>query len=36
MNLFLENRPFFAALQRWVMGTVLAVLAVRMLTEARR
>ncbi|MET3790476.1 LysE family translocator [Aquamicrobium terrae] len=34
--LFLVRRPSFAVLQRWVMGTVLATLAVRMATEARR
>jgi threonine/homoserine/homoserine lactone efflux protein len=34
--LFLVRRPSFAVLQRWVMGTVLAALAVRMATEARR
>lgn len=34
--LFLVRRPSFAAVQRWVMGTVLAALAVRMATEARR
>lgn len=33
---FLAGRPAWAALQRWVMGTVLAGLAVRMATEARR
>lgn len=33
---FLVRRPGFAAVQRWLMGTVLAGLAVRMLTEARR
>ena len=33
---FLVRRPSFAVVQRWVMGTVLAVLAVRMATEARR
>jgi len=32
---FLAGRPFFARLQRWLMGTVLAVLAVRMATETR-
>ena len=34
--LFLARRPLWAVLQRWLMGTVLAVLALRMLTEARR
>lgn len=34
--LFLARRPFWAVLQRGLMGTVLAVLALRMLTEARR
>lgn len=34
--LFLTRRPSFALIQRWVMGTVLAGLAVRMMTEARR
>jgi threonine/homoserine/homoserine lactone efflux protein len=34
--LFLTRRPSFAVMQRWVMGTVLAALAVRMATEARR
>ena len=33
---FLVQRPTFATIQRWVMGTVLAGLAVRMATEARR
>ncbi len=33
---FLTRRPTFALVQRWVMGTVLAGLAVRMATEARR
>ena len=33
---FLVRRPGFAAVQRWVMGTVLAGLAVRMATDARR
>lgn len=36
ITLFLVRRPSFAVLQRWVMGTVLAALAVRMATEARR
>lgn len=34
--LFLTRRPSFALVQRWVMGTVLVGLAVRMMTEARR
>jgi threonine/homoserine/homoserine lactone efflux protein len=34
--MFLTQRPTFALVQRWLMGTVLAGLAVRMLTEARR
>ncbi|TGE00555.1 LysE family translocator [Methylobacterium nonmethylotrophicum] len=34
--LFLTRRPSVAAVQRWMMGTVLAGLAVRMATEARR
>lgn len=34
--LFLTRRPSFAVVQRWIMGTVLASLAVRMMTEARR
>jgi threonine/homoserine/homoserine lactone efflux protein len=33
---FLQQRPGFALVQRWLMGTVLAGLAVRMATEARR
>lgn len=33
---FLTQRPTFALVQRWVMGTVLAGLGVRMATEARR
>ena len=33
---FLAGQPFWAAVQRWIMGTVLAGLAVRMATEARR
>ncbi|WP_338425210.1 LysE family translocator [Sphingopyxis kveilinensis] len=33
---FLVDRPSFARVQRWIMGTVLAGLAVRMATEARR
>lgn len=34
--LFLVRRPFWAIAQRWLMGTVLAALAVHMATEARR
>lgn len=34
--LFLSQRPTWSIIQRWLMGTVLAGLAVRMLTEARR
>ncbi|CAM5213656.1 lysine transporter LysE [Bosea thiooxidans] len=33
---FLRTRPFWALMQRWLMGTVLAVFALRMATEARR
>ncbi len=33
---FLVRRPTFALVQRWLMGTVLAGLAVKMATEARR
>lgn len=33
---FLGGRPAWLRLQRWMMGTVLAALAVRMATEARR
>ena len=33
---FLLRRPSFALVQRWIMGTVLAALAVKMATEARR
>ncbi len=33
---FLSGRPLWLAIQRWLMGTVLAALAVRMATEARR
>ncbi|HWU63967.1 MAG TPA: LysE family translocator [Ensifer sp.] len=36
ISLFLARRPSFALIQRWIMGTVLATLAVRMATEARR
>ncbi|MGL6017855.1 MAG: LysE family translocator [Gibbsiella quercinecans] len=33
---FLAGRPLWIVLQRWLMGTVLAALAVRMLADARR
>ncbi|TWI30980.1 LysE family translocator [Paracoccus sulfuroxidans] len=33
---FLARRPGWALVQRWLMGTVLAGLAIKMLTEARR
>jgi threonine/homoserine/homoserine lactone efflux protein len=33
---FLAQRPVWIAVQRWLMGTVLAALAVRVATEARR
>ncbi|MEJ5030719.1 LysE family translocator [Comamonas sp. MYb21] len=33
---FLASRPSWVQLQRWMMGTVLAGLALRMLTEARK
>jgi threonine/homoserine/homoserine lactone efflux protein len=33
---FLAGRPMWLVVQRWIMGTVLAALAVRMATEARR
>lgn len=33
---FLASRPTWLVVQRWLMGTVLAGLAVRMATEARR
>jgi len=33
---FLAGRPLWLVVQRWLMGTVLAGLAVRMVTEARR
>ena len=33
---FLAGRPLWLVIQRWLMGTVLAGLAVRMATEARR
>lgn len=34
--LFLAGRPFWMVVQRWLMGTVLAGLAFRMVTEAQR
>ena len=34
--LFLAGRPAWVAVQRWLMGTVLAALAVRMMAESRR
>ncbi|RJN71440.1 LysE family translocator, partial [Acinetobacter baumannii] len=34
--LFLQKKPLWASIQRWVMGTVLAGLAVRILLEHRR
>jgi threonine/homoserine/homoserine lactone efflux protein len=34
--LFLRTRPFWALVQRWLMGTVLAGFALRMAMEARR
>ena len=33
---FLASRPSWVQLQRWLMGTVLAGLALRMLTDARK
>jgi threonine/homoserine/homoserine lactone efflux protein len=33
---FLGGRPLWQAVQRWIMGTVLAALAVRMLAQGRR
>jgi threonine/homoserine/homoserine lactone efflux protein len=33
---FLAERPFWARLQRWIMGGMLGGLAVRMAVEARR
>ena len=33
---FLAGRPFWMTVQRWMMGTVLAALALRMATEAQR
>lgn len=34
--MLLTHRPMFASVQRWLMGTVLAGLAIRMATEGRR
>ncbi|MDH4440330.1 MAG: LysE family translocator [Rhizobium sp.] len=34
--LFLAGRPVWMIVQRWLMGTVLAALAIRMVTEAQR
>lgn len=34
--LFLAGRPFWMVVERWLMGTVLAALAIRMVTEAQR
>ena len=34
--LFLRTRPFWSVVQRWLMGTMLAGLAVKMATEAQR
>jgi len=36
ISMFLASRPGWASAQRWLMGTVLGGLAVRMATEARR
>ena len=36
VSLFLSGRPLWAVVQRWLMGTVLAGLALRMATEAQR
>lgn len=33
---FLSDRPMWMLIQRWLMGTILAGLAIRMLTEARK
>jgi threonine/homoserine/homoserine lactone efflux protein len=33
---FLAERPLWLVVQRWVMGTVLAGMAVRIATDARR
>ena len=34
--LFLAGRPIWMVVQRWLMGTVLAALAIRMVAEAQR
>lgn len=36
MAIFLASRPGWVQIQRWLMGTVLAGIALRMLTEARK
>ena len=36
VSLFLTGRPFWMRLQRWLMGTVLGLLAVRMATDTSR
>jgi threonine/homoserine/homoserine lactone efflux protein len=36
ISLFLAGRPFWMVAQRWLMGTVLAALAIRMVAEAQR
>ncbi len=36
ISVFLAGRPLWVAIQRWLMGTVLAGLALRMLLESRR
>lgn len=36
ISIFLARRPGFVTVQRWLMGTVLGALAIRMATEARR
>ncbi|PYB77804.1 LysE family translocator [Rhizobium wuzhouense] len=36
ITLFLAGRPFWMVAQRWLMGTVLAALAIRMVAEAQR
>lgn len=33
---FLQQKPFWAQIQKWLMGTVLAALAIRILLESRR
>jgi threonine/homoserine/homoserine lactone efflux protein len=33
---FLAGRPFWLVVQRWMMGTVLTALALKMATEAQR